>query len=120
MARTRDVVQAVDETVATERVPGRIADMPLNPKATRPERGGVSMANKIQKPRSRERGLLSGGLVALTVALAPLLYAQPVIRAYWWIVAVARAPHRVMCRSGSPQTGRDRRIQSWSGPIAHL
>ena len=37
MARTRDVVQAVDETVATERVPGRIADLPLNPKATRPE-----------------------------------------------------------------------------------
>ena len=36
MARTRDVVQA-DETVATERVPGRVADMPLNPKATRPE-----------------------------------------------------------------------------------
>jgi hypothetical protein len=37
MARTRDVVEAVDETVAIERVPGRIADMPLNPKATRPE-----------------------------------------------------------------------------------
>jgi L-ribulose-5-phosphate 3-epimerase UlaE len=37
MARTRDVVQAVDETVATERVPGRFADMPLNPKPTRPE-----------------------------------------------------------------------------------
>jgi hypothetical protein len=37
MARTRDVVQAVDETVATERVPGRIADLPLNPKAKRPE-----------------------------------------------------------------------------------
>ena len=37
MARTRDVVQAVDETVATERVPGRIVDTPLNPKATRPE-----------------------------------------------------------------------------------
>jgi hypothetical protein len=36
-ARTRDVVRAVDETVAIERVPGRIADMPLNPKATRPE-----------------------------------------------------------------------------------
>jgi L-ribulose-5-phosphate 3-epimerase UlaE len=36
-ARTRDVVQAVDETVATERVPGRIADLPLNPKATRSE-----------------------------------------------------------------------------------
>jgi hypothetical protein len=34
--------------------------------------------------------LLSGGLVALTVALAlvaSLLYAQPVIRAYWWIAA---------------------------------
>ena len=73
------------------------------------------MANKVQKPRSRERGLRSGGLVALTVALAlvaSLLYAQPVIRAYWWIAAVARAPHRrPMCRSGSPQTGRDRRIQ---------
>ena len=37
MARTRDVVQAVDETVATERVPGRIADMLVNPKAPRPE-----------------------------------------------------------------------------------
>jgi hypothetical protein len=37
MVRTRGVVQAVNETVATERVPGRIADMPLNPKATRPE-----------------------------------------------------------------------------------
>jgi hypothetical protein len=37
MARTRDVVQTVDETVAIERVPGRIADTPLNPKATRPE-----------------------------------------------------------------------------------
>ena len=37
MARTRDVVQAVDETVATERVPGRIVDTPLNSKATRPE-----------------------------------------------------------------------------------
>ena len=39
----------------------------------------------------------SGGLVALTVALAlvaSLLYAQPVIRAYWWITAAARAPHR--------------------------
>jgi hypothetical protein len=48
------------------------------------------MANKVQKP-SRERGLLSGGLVALTVALAlvaSLLYAQPVIRAYSWIAAV--------------------------------
>ena len=37
MARTRDVVQAVYATVATERVPGRIVDTPLNPKATRPE-----------------------------------------------------------------------------------
>ena len=37
MARTRDVVQAVDETVATERIPGHVADMPLNPEATRPE-----------------------------------------------------------------------------------
>ena len=36
MAPARDVVQAVDETVATERVPGRIADMLVNPKATRP------------------------------------------------------------------------------------
>ena len=48
------------------------------------------MANKVQKP-SRERGLRSGGLVALTVALAlvaSLLYAQPVIRAYWRIAAV--------------------------------
>jgi hypothetical protein len=50
----------------------------------------MSMANKVQKP-SRERGLRSGGLVALTVALAlvaSLLYAQPVIRAYSWIAAV--------------------------------
>ena len=30
-------MQAIDETVATGRVPGRIADMPLNPNATRPE-----------------------------------------------------------------------------------
>jgi hypothetical protein len=37
MARIRDVVQAVNETVAIERVPGRIANMPLNPKATLPE-----------------------------------------------------------------------------------
>jgi L-ribulose-5-phosphate 3-epimerase UlaE len=37
MARTRDVVHAVDETVATERIPGHIADMPLNPEATRPK-----------------------------------------------------------------------------------
>ena len=37
MARTRDVVQAVDATVATERVPGCIVDTPLKPKATRPE-----------------------------------------------------------------------------------
>jgi hypothetical protein len=36
----------------------------------------------------------SGGLVALIVALAlvaSLLYAQPVIRAYWWAAAAARA-----------------------------
>ena len=33
MARSRDVVQAVYETVATERVPaGRIADMLVNPR----------------------------------------------------------------------------------------
>jgi hypothetical protein len=41
------------------------------------------MANKVQEP-SR------GGLLALTVALAlvaSLLYAQPVIRAYWWMAA---------------------------------
>ena len=37
MARTRDVMQAVDEAVATEPLQGRIADMPLNPKATPPE-----------------------------------------------------------------------------------
>ena len=37
MARTRDVTQAVDEAVAVERVQGRIADMPLNPKAPGPE-----------------------------------------------------------------------------------
>jgi hypothetical protein len=29
--------QAIDETVATGRVPGRIADIPLDPKATRPD-----------------------------------------------------------------------------------
>jgi hypothetical protein len=53
------------------------------------------MANKVPKP-SRERGLRSGGLVALTVALAlvaSLLYAQPVIRAYWWITAVQLPLH---------------------------
>jgi hypothetical protein len=37
MARTRDVTQAVDVAVAVERVQGRIADMPLNPKAPGPE-----------------------------------------------------------------------------------
>jgi L-ribulose-5-phosphate 3-epimerase UlaE len=37
MARTRDVMQAVDEAVATEPLQDRIADMPLNPKATPPE-----------------------------------------------------------------------------------
>ena len=37
MARTRDVVQAVDETVATEQVPGRISDTLINPKATPPD-----------------------------------------------------------------------------------
>jgi hypothetical protein len=37
MARTRDVMQAVDEAVATEPLQGRIADMPLNRKATPPE-----------------------------------------------------------------------------------
>ena len=66
------------------------------------------MVNKIEKP-SRERRLLSGGLAAaLSAALAlvaSLLYAQPVIRAYWWIAAVA-APHRgPMRRGGSPKTG---------------
>jgi hypothetical protein len=53
------------------------------------------MANKVQKP-SRERGLLSGGLLALSVALAlvaSLLYAQPVIRAYWWMAAAAAQLH---------------------------
>ena len=34
---TRDVMQTVDEAVATEPLQGRIADMPLNPKATPPE-----------------------------------------------------------------------------------
>ena len=37
MARTRDVMQAVDEAVATEPLQDRIADMPLNPKASSPE-----------------------------------------------------------------------------------
>ena len=35
--RTRDVMQTVDEAVATEPLQGRIADMPLNRKATPPE-----------------------------------------------------------------------------------
>ena len=39
---------------------GRIADMPLNPKAPWPE----GMVDKIKKPSS-ERRLLSGGLVAI-------------------------------------------------------
>jgi hypothetical protein len=45
----------------------------------------VSMANNIQKPRSRERSSLTAGLVAPAVALAvvgSLLYAQPMIRTY--------------------------------------
>ena len=70
------------------------------------------MVNKIEKP-SRERRLLSGRLVvALSAALAlvaSLLYAQPVIQAYWWIAAVQlplNAPHRgPMRRGGSPKTG---------------
>jgi hypothetical protein len=62
LARTCDVTQAIDEAVAVERVQGRIADMPLNPKAPWPE----GMVNKIKKPSS-ERRLLSGGLVTLTV-----------------------------------------------------
>ena len=37
MARTRDVMQTVDEAVATEPLQSRIADMPLNRKATPPE-----------------------------------------------------------------------------------
>ena len=37
MARTRDVMQAVDEAVATEPLRGRIADIPPNPKTTPPE-----------------------------------------------------------------------------------
>jgi hypothetical protein len=37
IARTRDVTQAVDEAVAVERVQGRIADVPLNPKSLGPE-----------------------------------------------------------------------------------
>ena len=73
------------------------------------------MVNKIEKP-SRERRLLSGGLAALSAALAlvaSLHYAQPVIRAYWWIAAVA-APHRgPMRRGGSPKTS-DLRIQKQS------
>jgi hypothetical protein len=75
------------------------------------------MANKIQKPRSRERGLLSGGLVALTVALAlvaSLLCAQPVIRAYWWIAAVARAPHRGPSEPSPVQTSGAEEV-----PFAH-
>jgi hypothetical protein len=49
----------------------------------------VSMAN-IQKPPSRERSSLTAGLVAPAVALAvvgSLLYAQPMIRTYWWIAS---------------------------------
>ena len=37
MARTRDVMQAVNEAVATEPLRGRIADMPLNTKTIPPE-----------------------------------------------------------------------------------
>ena len=37
MARTRGVVQAVDETVATERVPTRIDDLPIDLNAVRRE-----------------------------------------------------------------------------------
>ena len=50
----------------------------------------VSMANNIQKPSSRERSSLTAGLVALAMALAvvgSLLYAQPMIRTYWWIAS---------------------------------
>jgi hypothetical protein len=50
----------------------------------------VSMANNIQKPRSRERSSLTAGLVAPAVALAvvgSLLYAEPMIRTYWWIAS---------------------------------
>ena len=50
----------------------------------------VSMANNIQKPPSRERSSLTAGLVAPAVALAvvgSLLYAQPMIRTYWWIAS---------------------------------
>ena len=68
-ARTRDVVQAVYETVATERYPGASSTRRAQSQGHSAGSGGVSMANKVQKP-SRERGLLSGGLLALTVALA--------------------------------------------------
>ena len=40
--------------------------------------------------RSRERSSLTAGLVAPAVALAvvgSLLYAQPMIRTYWWIAS---------------------------------
>jgi len=50
----------------------------------------VSMANNIQKPRSRERSSLTAGLVTPVVALAvvgSLLYAQPMTRTYWWIAS---------------------------------
>jgi hypothetical protein len=50
----------------------------------------VSMANNIHKPRSRERSSLTAGLVAPAMALAVvglLLYAQPMIRTYWWIAS---------------------------------
>src|SRR5262249_23181113 len=50
----------------------------------------VSMANNFQKSRSRERSSLTAGLVVLAMALAvvgSLLYAQPMIRTYWWIAS---------------------------------
>ena len=69
------------------------------------------MVNKIEKP-SRERRLLSGGLVALTVALALVA----IIRAYWWIAAVA-APHRGPMRDPADKGNR---APQQGSLIAHL
>ena len=51
MARTRDVMQAVDEAVATEPLQDRIADMPLNPRPPR-RKWRSELADNIQKPRT--------------------------------------------------------------------
>jgi hypothetical protein len=49
MARTRDVVQGVDETVATGRVPTRIDDLPIDLNAVRAKRRSKMMSWKFDK-----------------------------------------------------------------------